>query len=349
MPEMRQIWLQVPGIKRKWEQFINQQGIGDYAAGEVTNLDFTLGLYDGDKLIATGSVSDNVLKFIAVAPSENSGAYFNQIVSALQNYLSENGQNHQLVFTKPQYAASFHYVGFKTLTQTAQCCLLEAGTPGIREYLQNLPGVADQNLRQVAAVVVNANPFTNGHRYLIAKAAQENEIVNVFVLSADKSLFTSKERLQLVRAGVADLKNVRVFQGEGYLVSYATFPAYFLPAAAETVRYQTLLDARLFRVQIAPTLNIKKRYLGTEPFSRTTKIYNDTLKKELPPQVQVEIVPRLRQGNRIVSATAVRQAIAQQQVTAVKEFLPPVTFQFIQQHQSELLERIKKGIKIRGN
>lgn len=349
MTKIRQIFLQIPSLKRKWEQFLHQQGLTSFSEAEVTNLDFTLGLYEGQKLLGTGSISDNVLKFIAVIPGELSATYFNQIVSALQSYLVQNGQTHMMVFTKPQYEASFNYVGFKTLTKTIQGCLLESGNPGIQQYFKNLPNVSNQNQHQVAAVVVNANPFTMGHRYLIEKAAQENEIVDVFVLSANHSLFTSDERFHLVKLGVADFKNVRVFPGGSYLVSYATFPAYFIVSKDNVIRYQTTLDAQLFRDQIAPVLNIKRRYLGDEPFSHTTNIYNQTLKAVLPPKIQVVIIPRLQQGNQIVTATAVRQAIAHQKITMVKDFLPEITYQFIQDHQSELLERIRKGVNIGGN
>ncbi|BDR55908.1 [citrate (pro-3S)-lyase] ligase [Xylocopilactobacillus apis] len=347
MSDVRKLYLKIPRIKNLWIKFLNEHGLNDFSESEVQNLDLTMGLYENEKLIGTGSLSDNILKFIAVDEGDPPGANFNRIITALQNELMQQGKTHMMVFTKPQYEKSFNYVGFNTLAKTSLGVLLEAGAPDIKTYLTNLPGVKDQ--KQAASIVMNANPFTLGHRYLVEQAASENAVVNVFVVSADRSLFSSSERMQLVKEGLADLKNVRVFFGGSYMVSYATFPSYFLPAGDEIIRYQTTLDARLFRDQVAPILNITKRYLGDEPFSRTTNIYNQVLQQELPPSIEVIIVKRLEKNQKIVNATAVRQAIAKHNLDSVKDFLPSTTAQFIEDHESELLARIKKGTNIRGN
>ena len=42
---------------------------------------------------------------------------------------------------------------------------------------------------KVAAIVMNANPFTLGHQYLVEKAAAENDLVHLFMVSEDASLF----------------------------------------------------------------------------------------------------------------------------------------------------------------
>ncbi len=93
--------------------------------------------------------------------------------------------------------------------------------------MNDLLKVPNQQYQQIGAVVMNANPFTLGHRYLVEKAAKENDFVYVFVVSANTSLFSADERLQLVREGLSDLDNVVVVAGGDYMVSYATFPAYF--------------------------------------------------------------------------------------------------------------------------
>lgn len=55
---------------------------------------------------------------------------------------------------------------------------------------------------------MNANPFTLGHRHLIELANQENDLVYVFVVAANASLFNTDERMKLVQAGTADLLNI---------------------------------------------------------------------------------------------------------------------------------------------
>ncbi|MCI1890536.1 MAG: [citrate (pro-3S)-lyase] ligase [Schleiferilactobacillus perolens] len=349
MADIRDLHLRVPSVKKQWIAFLASHGLSGFSDAEVASVDSVIGLFDGDRLVGTGAIAGNVLKFIAVDEGDVPGANFNQVVSELQTRLMMAGHSHMMVFTKPQYETSFGHVGFTTLAKTAVGVLLEAGAPGIKQYLTQLPGVQDQAHKQVAAIVMNANPFTQGHRYLVEKAAAENEIVDVFVVSTDRSLFTSAERMQLVQAGVADLKNVRVYPGGDYMVSYATFPAYFLKSGDDVIRYQTTLDARLFRDWVAPTLHISRRYVGEEPKSHTTAIYNTVLAKELPPAVQLIVVPRLTQAGTVVTATQVRQALANHQLATVQDFLPVSTWQFIQDHQDELLKRIAKGVNIRGN
>lgn len=56
-----------------------------------------------------------------------------------------------------------------------------------------------------------------GHRYLIEKAATENDEVVVFVVEEDKSIFPTDVRFELVKKGCEDLKNVIVLKGEGIL------------------------------------------------------------------------------------------------------------------------------------
>ncbi len=162
----------------------------------------------------------------------------------------------------------------------------------MNDFLTDIPWVDDQSDKQVAGIVMNANPFTRGHRYLVEQAASENDLVYVFVVNTDASLFTTEERFQLVKDGTVDLDNVIVVNGGDYMVSYATFPAYFLASPDQAVTYQTTLDARIFRNVIAPALNITTRYVGSEPLSRTTSIYNDVLTRELPPAVEVKVIDR---------------------------------------------------------
>ncbi|HAT55706.1 MAG TPA: [citrate (pro-3S)-lyase] ligase, partial [Lactobacillus sp.] len=51
----------------------------------------------------------------------------------------------------------------------------------------------------------------------------------------------------------------------------------------------------------------------------------------------------------IVTATAVRKAIADNQLDELKSLLPPSTTNFINQHLETLQLRIKKGMNINGN
>ena len=85
----------------------------------------------------------------------------------------------------------------------------------------------------VGAAVVNANPFTRGHRYLVEEARKRCGLLYLVVVETDRSLFPFADRIELVRANTRDLPGVRVVRSGDYAVSAATFPTYFLRDPAE--------------------------------------------------------------------------------------------------------------------
>ncbi|WP_235805543.1 [citrate (pro-3S)-lyase] ligase [Liquorilactobacillus oeni] len=338
-------------VRRKWEDFLKSLGISDFSEQEVEKIDETIGIYKSSKLLGTGSIAGNVLKYIGVCNEDTvPGSSFNTIVSELINKLAQKGIFHVFVFTKRKYEKSFQYIGFNELAYSKKGAILESGAANIETYLSHVPRVTNQVHKTVAAIVMNANPFTKGHRYLVERAARENDLVYVFVVNNDVSLFSTSERFKLVTRGVADLKNVIVVDGGSYMVSYLTFPSYFLPDKEDKIKYQTTIDARIFRNKIASELNIKKRYIGTEPFSKTTGIYNKVLKDELPPRVTVVEAARQKDDTgSVITATKVRKMIAANNVKAICNFVPQTTYKFIEDNFAELHARIERGININGN
>lgn len=333
-----------------WQAFLEQRGITNFNAQEVSTIDQTIGLYNADnQLVGTGSIANNIIKFVAVCDrdAETKGARFNQVISELTNRLGAQGIFHQFVFTKPAYIDSFKYVGFQLLGATEQGAILEKGMPNIKDYLAQIPKFPAA--KKVAGIVMNANPFTNGHRFLVAEAAKQNDVVYVFVVNADVSLFSTAERLQLVIEGTRDLANVVVVNGQDYLVSFVSFPAYFIKDNDAIIRYQTELDASIFKQQIAPALGITARYLGSEPLSHTTALYNASLERILAPDIAVKILPRLTNGPQVISASYVRQLIKAGNLSDLDGLIPPTTVTFIHNNLLTLQSRISKGQNINGN
>ncbi|EKK21006.1 [citrate (pro-3S)-lyase] ligase [Fructilactobacillus florum] len=347
-PEIRALNLQAEDSKKQWEDFLIGLGIQDFSDTEVSQLDQTLGLFSDGQLVATGSAAGNILKYVAVDHTDlESAGYFNRVVSALLTNLSQRGIFHVLVYTKPQYSLSFQRVGFQEIVHSETASFLETGDTSISDYLAKLP---HDPSGQAGAIVMNANPFTLGHRFLVEQAAAQCDRVYVFVVSTNRSLFSAKERLDLVRAGTADLKNVIVVPGADYLVSYATFPAYFLSATTDKIVYQTTIDALIFKERIAPEIGIATRFLGTEPQSKTTDTYNQVLQRVLPPAVRVTVLPRkTAPDGQVISARVVRYAIKNDMIKSVQAIVPVSTYTFLNDHLEELQQRIKKGMKIDGN
>lgn len=350
MDKVVDLYLNNSATRQKWEDFLKKLGIKDFSEREVDTIDHTFGLVDEDnKLVGTGSVAGNVLKYIAVCNEDaTSGARFNKIVTTLQQYLFNEKIFHMFVFTKAKYLDSFQHLNFTELAKTKEAAFLESGTPNVLDYMRSLPKISDQENKQVGAIVMNANPFTLGHRHLVELASQENDLVYVFVVASDLSLFKTDERMQLVKEGLKDLKNVKVVSGNDYLVSSATFPAYFLPSPKDLIDQQTAIDAQVFKNIIAPPLYINRRYVGKEPLSMTTHYYNVSLAHELGPTVDVITIPRMEVDNKVISATEVRQLIKSGDLTGLAKLVPVTTEKFIKNNLATLQERIKKGQYIKN-
>lgn len=351
MDKIVDLYLNQPSTRKKWEDFLESLDLHNFSSREVDAIDHTIGLVDEEgNLVGTGSVAGNVLKYVGVCnKGVTSGARFNKVVTALQQYLFNEKIFHMFVFTKAKYSESFQHLNFTELAKTDEAAFLESGTPDVQDYLDSLPKIANQVDKRIGSVVINANPFTKGHRHLVELASQENDLVYVFVVATDASLFSTDERMKLVKEGLADLKNVVVVSGSDYMVSKATFPAYFLKSPEDLIEVQTAIDATVFKNVIAPPLHISRRYLGKEPLSMTTHYYNVSLAHELGPDIEVITIPRLEENGKVVTATEVRQLIKNGDLAGIKELVPATTLEFIKQNLATLQDRIKKGININGN
>lgn len=308
-------------------------------------VDYTVALYQDDHLVATGSLSGSVLRNIAVDESLQGEGLTGKIVTHLLNEAAHRGQFHTFLFTKPKNVHFFTQLGFNQLSQVKQAALLETGLPSIFHYKQNLrnqtvalpPGSR-------AVLVLNCNPFTKGHQALVEKAARENDSVVVLVVSEEQSVFPFAVRFSLAALGTRHLTNVKVLPSGPYTVSQATFPGYFTNAS-DTVIAQTELDATLFAEHIAPALAATIRYLGEEPYSTTTRSYNEALVCILPQYgIKVQVIPRLAVNGEIISASKVRELLRTQSVEAVRPFVPQTTYDFLQTSQVlPIIDKIKNN------
>jgi [citrate (pro-3S)-lyase] ligase len=294
------------------------------------NVEYTIALYDYDKIVATGSFDGKILKCIAVEESYKGMGISNKIVSDLINEQYRRGNNHFFVYTKPNNYKMFKDFGFYKIEEVPNKVLLLENDPnGIRSFLDRIQKKRVEG-KIVSSVVVNCNPFTLGHKYLIEKASEESDVVHVFVVSEDKSVFSANVRYKLVEEGLRHLKNVVIHKGEEYIISSATFPSYFIKKLDEVVKIHTLLDIKIFAEYIVPTLGINRRYVGEEPSCEVTKTYNNTMKELLPSyNVQVIEVPRLGVGNNITSASRVRKVIKENNFLELKKLIPESTYKFL--------------------
>lgn len=200
----------------------------------------------------------------------------------------------------------------------------------------------DSAKTKIAALVMNANPFTLGHQYLVEKAASENDILHLFIVSEDQSLVPFSVRKKLVLEGTAHLKNIIYHESGPYIISNATFPSYFQKDADAVMESHANLDLTIF-VRIAQTLGINYRYVGEEPNSQVTGIYNEIMAKKLPEnQIACKIIPRKEANGSVISASTVRTALKSGKMELLKTLVPETTLRYFQSEEAApVIEKIK--------
>ena len=307
------------------------------------NLDYTCGMYDEDmNLIATGSCFGNTLRCMAVSSAHQGEGLMNQIVTHLLDVQYQRGNLHIFLYTKCDSAKFFGDLGFYEIVRIdGQIVFMENRRTGFQDYLDQLAKEKEEGKRS-AALVMNANPFTLGHQYLVEKAAAENDILHLFIVSEDASLVPFPVRKKLVMEGTAHLKNIRYHDSGPYIISSATFPSYFQKDQEAVIESHALLDLTVF-TRIAQAMNITRRYVGEEPNSLVTGIYNEIMRKKLPEKgIECVIVPRLRSEGKAISASTVRQAIKAGNWEALKELVPKTTLDYFMRPQAEaVIARIR--------
>lgn len=293
------------------------------------HLDYTCAVFDEDGApIATGSAFGPTLRCFAVDPARQGEGLLNEVITHLMENRLAMGYFHLFVYTKPGSAKFFRDLGFTPIAEVPGVLVfLENRRDGFSGFLKRL----EQSKRpgRSAAVVMNANPFTLGHHWLLEQAAAENDTVHLFLLSENAGPIPAKVRHQLVREGVADLENLVIHETGSYLISTATFPGYFLKSEERILRTQALLDTAIF-VKIAGALDITTRYVGHEPHSVVTALYNDVLSETLPAQgIRCRIIPRKHLADgRVISASSVRQAIHDGRLEDAADMLPETTLNY---------------------
>ena len=307
------------------------------------NLDYTCGMYDEDmNLIATGSCFGNTLRCMAVSSAHQGEGLMNQIVTHLLDVQYQRGNLHIFLYTKCDSAKFFGDLGFYEIVRIdGQIVFMENRRTGFQDYLGQLAKEKEEG-KKSAALVMNANPFTLGHQYLVEKAAAENDILHLFIVSEDASLVPFSVRKKLVMDGTAHLKNIRYHDSGPYIISSATFPSYFQKDQEAVIESHALLDLTIF-TRIAQAMNITRRYVGEEPTSLVTGIYNEIMQKKLPENgIECLVVPRLQSEGKAISASTVRQAIKDGNFELLKELVPKTTLDYFESPQAqELIQKIR--------
>lgn len=365
-----------PRQRQRIEAFLKRNGL------RFDDMHYYAAITDDDgEMIAGGGLKGNVIKCVAVDDAHKGEAIANTLISHLIAHANEEGHSNVMLFTKPKNRQLFESLSFRLLAEAPEAVLMETGIGGINNMVEQLKKIKEEgevckenyqeckkeektNLNtstpqhlnttppRRGGVVMNCNPFTLGHRYLIEQAAKQVERLFVMVVREDCSLFAYAERKAMVEQGVAHLKNVTVIDGSEYAISQATFPTYFLKRLDDAADTQMLLDLDLFRRHIAPALGATVRFVGTEPTDRLTRRYNQLMHEVL---ADVREIVRLEKEGNAVSASRVRKAMEQGDMSTIRQLVPPTTLPYIIAHlatqalQAELDATPKPGLVDKDN
>ena len=306
-----------------WSDFLAKAGLAADSDAKQTVL-----IWDAEQLIATGSRTGNLLKCIAVDPARQGEGLLAKVLTALRQEAFREGYQHLFLYTKPANGSLFSDLLFYPVAQTGDVLLMEDRKDGIRSFLETLTPATATGKR--GAAVMNCDPFTLGHQYLIETAARECDHLYVFVLSEDKGHFSAADRLEMVRRGTEHLPNVTVLPTGPYLISATTFPTYFLKNRDRAEQIHCQLDIEIFARYFAPAFSISARYVGTEPLSELTNQYNGILKTQLPKYgIDVVEIPRRTIKNTPISASAVRNALKNRELQTVQTLVAPTTLAYL--------------------
>lgn len=334
-----------PRQRQRIEAFLKRNGL------RIDNMNYYAAMLDDDgEMIAGGGLKDDVIKCVAVDDAHKGEAIANTLISHLIAHANEEGHSNVKLFTKPKNRQLFESLSFRLLAEAPEAILMETGIGGISNTVEALKKIKDNGERGV--VVMNCNPFTLGHRYLIEQAAKQVERLYVMVVREDCSLFAYTERKAMVEQGVADIENVNVIDGSDYAISRATFPTYFLKRLDDAADTQMLLDLDLFRRHIAPALGATVRFVGTEPTDQLTRRYNQLMHEALK---DVREINRLEKDGNAVSASRVRKAMEEGDMNTIRQLVPPTTLPYIIAHlatqalQAELDTTPKPGLVDKDN
>ena len=317
--------LSLKSNRMKVERFLADNGL------RLEDVDYYAVATDDDgNIVVGGGLQGNVIKCIAVGAAARETGLSNKLISHLITMATQQGAETIKVFTKPDNRTVFQSMGFNVIASAPQAILMENGVKGIGNYCDYLRRMRGDRPDGAAAIVMNANPFTLGHRYLVEQAAKEVSTLYVIAVREDRSSFSYAERLAMIQAGCKGLDNVVVIEGSDYAISELTFPTYFLKQVTDATDTHITLDLDLFARHIAPALGVTTRYVGSEPIDELTRRYNELMQEQLPQRgITVKTVERLMQDGQPVSASRVRQALADGSLNKAAALVPATTVPYL--------------------
>ena len=323
-------------MAEEYRQFLQMCGLRD-----EEDSDLIVWMTDEDgRLTATGALAGHTVKQLAVDPEAEGQGLMATVVSHIITEAAARGVFRLFLCTKPGNRSMFGSMGFHEVVSTEDAVLMENRSGGAEAFIASIP----RHEGVCGAVVCNCDPFTLGHRHLIEHAAANCDSLYVFAVSESGSLFSPDERIEMIRKGTANIPGCHVYSSDLYLISRATFPAYFIKDKVQAEAVKADLDIEFFAGKLAPALGITERFVGEEPADSVTRAYNDRMKELLPGRgITLTEIPRLRcPDGEYIRAGRVRKLMksvreqndeeAAQTLAQIRTMVPETTYSTIMRH-----------------
>ena len=322
------------------------QEISDYLSGyglEYDYPDVTYVIRDKGKIISTGSAEGNILKYFFSDEEYQGQGTMSIIYNSLLNHLIENNIPSFFVFTTPNNKTIFNSLGLSDVYATARVALFEGGFYNYNRWIDKVKSSIKDKDDKRGTIVVNCNPMTRGHKYLIEKALEYVNDLLVFVVEEDRSVFPFEDRFNIVKNELSHDDRIRVIQGGPYIISQATFPTYFIKKKDEMLDIYTELDGSIFADKIAKDLAIDVRFFGTEPTDLVTLAYNESMKDILSSRdIDVKIIERKSLDKTIISASYVRKLLKEKRIDEAFKYLPDSSINYLKSNKGkEIIKQIQ--------
>ncbi len=316
--------MEIKQVVLQSEKSLVKEFLDKFSLKYKDTVDYTVYIEENGQIVGTVSLANNVIMLLAVDKKMQGENLAVTLINHAITKLREDKIYGYKVFTKCDYAPLFENMGFRTLVKTENFVALEGGECNIQKSVDAIVTKVSMELGGIesdtASIVINGNPFTEGHLQLCEYALKKHKRLILFVLEEDVSEFSFKERFSLAFLATRPyFDRISVVPSTEYIVSKSTFPDYFLKNADKSTEAYAEYDALIFKNYFMQKLGICKRYFGSEK-TEYMQIYNDVMHRVLGEQM--EVVDRFLIDGEEISAKTFRQLIKENQIEKALQLIP---------------------------
>lgn len=193
------------------------------------------------------------------------------------------------------------------------------------EYIKQFK--CDESIKVKGAVVLNANPCTYGHMYLIREALKYVDFLYVFLVEESVGSLPYMDREYMLKESLKYNRRVKVLRGGNIMTSEKVFPEYF-NKSSEPSRISLVLTHRTFGKIVSSTLGVTYRFFGTEPNDMITQALNESASEILPEYgIRPIFIERMSFNGNYISTKNVRNLLYNNQYSELAKLVPFPTYE----------------------